>query len=56
MASSLASHAVVVGGGMMGCSTLHHLAKMGVTDAVLVERNMGPENARIAAELAAETC
>ncbi len=53
MASSLPSHAsvVVIGGGIMGCSTLFHLAKMGVTDAVLVERNMGPESARIAAKL-----
>lgn len=41
MADSLPSHAsvVVIGGGIMGCSTLYHLAKMGVTDAVLVERN-----------------
>lgn len=30
---------VVIGGGIMGCSTLYHLAKMGVSDAVLVERN-----------------
>ncbi len=30
---------VVIGGGIMGCSTLYHLAKMGVGDAVLVERN-----------------
>ena len=30
---------VVIGGGIMGCSTLYHLAKMGVTDAVLIERN-----------------
>ena len=30
---------VVVGGGIMGCSTLYHLAQMGVTDAVLLERN-----------------
>lgn len=30
---------VVVGGGIMGCSTLYHLAKMGVSDAVLLERN-----------------
>lgn len=54
MASSLASHAVVIGGGIMGCSTLYHLAKVGVTDAVLFERNMGPESACIAAELDAE--
>ena len=30
---------VVIGGGVMGCSTLYHLAKNGVTDAVLIERN-----------------
>lgn len=30
---------VVIGGGIMGCSTLYHLAKMGVSDAILVERN-----------------
>ena len=41
MADTLPSHAsvVVIGGGIMGCSTLYHLAKMGVTDAVLLERN-----------------
>lgn len=56
MASSLPYHAsvVAIGGGIMGCSTLYHLAKMAVTDAVLVDRNMGPESARIAAELDAE--
>lgn len=39
--SDLPSHAsvVVIGGGIMGCSTLYHLAKMGVTDAILIERN-----------------
>jgi len=38
---SLPSNAsvVVIGGGIIGCSTLYHLAKMGVTDAILVERN-----------------
>ncbi|MEM1299113.1 MAG: FAD-dependent oxidoreductase [Pseudomonadota bacterium] len=38
--SSLPSHAsvVVIGGGIMGCSTLYHLAEMGA-DAVLVERD-----------------
>ncbi|MEP2978327.1 MAG: FAD-dependent oxidoreductase [Lentilitoribacter sp.] len=38
---SLPSHAsvVVIGGGVMGCSTLYHLAKDGVTDAILFERN-----------------
>ena len=30
---------VVIGGGVMGCATLYHLAKMGVGDAVLLERN-----------------
>lgn len=30
---------VVIGGGIMGCSTLYHLTKAGVTDAVLIERN-----------------
>ncbi len=29
---------VVIGGGVMGCSVLYHLAKAGVRDAVLVER------------------
>ena len=37
----LPSHAsvVVVGGGVMGCSTLYHLAETGVSDAILLERN-----------------
>lgn len=41
MPSDLPAHAsvVVIGGGIMGCSTLYHLADMGVTDAVLLERN-----------------
>jgi len=41
MADKLPPHAsvVVIGGGIMGCSTLYHLAKMGVTDAILLERN-----------------
>jgi len=30
---------VVIGGGVMGCSTLYHLAKNGVGDAILLERN-----------------
>lgn len=30
---------VVIGGGVMGCSTLYHLARAGVTDALLLERN-----------------
>ncbi|MEM1363137.1 MAG: FAD-dependent oxidoreductase [Pseudomonadota bacterium] len=41
MAQPLPDHAsvVVIGGGIMGASTLYHLGQMGVTDAVLVERN-----------------
>ncbi|PSL20049.1 GcvT family protein [Shimia abyssi] len=41
MPNTLPSHAsvVVIGGGIMGCSTLYHLAKMGVSDAILLERN-----------------
>ncbi|MCY3980690.1 MAG: FAD-dependent oxidoreductase [Alphaproteobacteria bacterium] len=40
-ASALPSHAsvVVIGGGVMGCSTLYHLAAMGAGDAILLERN-----------------
>ena len=30
---------VVIGGGVVGCSVLYHLAKLGWTDAVLVERS-----------------
>ena len=39
--SQLPSHAsvIVIGGGIMGCSTLYHLAAMGATDAILLERN-----------------
>jgi dimethylglycine dehydrogenase len=35
------SHAqvVVIGGGAVGCSALYHLTELGVTDAVLVERD-----------------
>ncbi|MBT4888960.1 MAG: FAD-dependent oxidoreductase, partial [Rhodospirillales bacterium] len=29
---------VVIGGGVVGCSILYHLAKMGWTDCVLLER------------------
>ncbi|MEM9909338.1 MAG: FAD-dependent oxidoreductase [Pseudomonadota bacterium] len=41
IANSLPKHAsvIVIGGGIMGCSTLYHLAKMGVSDAILLERN-----------------
>ena len=30
---------VVIGGGVMGCSTLYHLAEAGISDAILIERN-----------------
>ncbi|XP_032905303.1 sarcosine dehydrogenase, mitochondrial [Amblyraja radiata] len=30
---------VVIGGGSMGCQTLYHLAKMGITNVVLLERD-----------------
>ena len=39
--NNIPAHAsvVVIGGGIMGCSTLYHLAKYGVSDAILLERN-----------------
>lgn len=33
------TRAVVIGGGLVGCSILYHLAKMGWSDAVLLERS-----------------
>jgi 4-methylaminobutanoate oxidase (formaldehyde-forming) len=38
---NLPAHAsvIVIGGGVMGCSTLYHLARDGVSDAILLERN-----------------
>lgn len=41
MPAALPSHAsvIVIGGGIMGCSTLYHLVGMGVGDAILLERN-----------------
>jgi len=30
---------IIIGGGVMGCSTLYHLVKSGVGDAILLERN-----------------
>jgi 4-methylaminobutanoate oxidase (formaldehyde-forming) len=35
----LHAEAVVIGGGAMGCSALYHLAKSGIADCVLLERN-----------------
>ncbi len=39
-APALPSHArvVIIGGGVIGCSIAYHLAKLGVTDVVLLER------------------
>jgi glycine/D-amino acid oxidase-like deaminating enzyme len=34
-----AARVVVIGGGIVGCSVLHHLARLGWGDIVLVERN-----------------
>jgi len=41
VSASLPEHAsvIVIGGGVMGCSTLYHLAKGGVSDAIVLERN-----------------
>ena len=41
MSASLPAQAsvIVIGGGVMGCSTLYHLAQMGVSDTILLERN-----------------
>lgn len=30
---------VVIGGGIVGCSVLYHLAKMSVTETLLLEKN-----------------
>ena len=40
MNSSLPTHAraVVIGGGVIGCSTAYHLARLGWQDVVVVER------------------
>ena len=40
--TALPSHArvVVIGGGIVGCSTAYHLAHLGWTDTVLVEKHM----------------
>jgi len=40
MAPSLPAHAqvVIIGGGIIGCSTAYHLVKLGCTDVVLLER------------------
>ncbi len=33
------AQAVVIGGGVIGCSILYHLARLGWTDTVLLERS-----------------
>ena len=33
------ARAVIIGGGIVGCSTAYHLARLGWTDTVLVERH-----------------
>jgi len=33
------AHVVVVGGGIVGCSTAYHLAQLGIRDVVLLERH-----------------
>ena len=33
------SDVVIIGGGIAGCSALYHLAKMGCTDVLLLERD-----------------
>ena len=30
---------VIIGGGVAGCALLYHLAKLGLNDSVLVEKN-----------------
>ncbi len=34
------AEAVIVGGGVMGCSILYNLAALGVTDTVLLEKDV----------------
>ena len=41
MVQGLADRAevVVVGGGIVGCSVAYHLARLGITDVVVIEQN-----------------
>ena len=32
------AQAVIIGGGVVGCSVAYHLAKLGYTDVILLER------------------
>ena len=38
MRISIKLHSNVTGGGSLGCQTLYHLAKLGVTNTVLLEK------------------
>src|SRR5258706_14706030 len=33
------ARAIVIGGGIVGCSTAYHLAKLGWTDTIIIERH-----------------
>ena len=50
------ARAVVIGGGIIGCSTAYHLAKNGWTDTVLLERYFGRVDADILSRYRAMTC
>ena len=46
---------VVIGGGVVGCSVLYHLAKAGWTDVMLIERDRAHLAARPGTPPAAST-
>ena len=37
--TKMSADVVIVGGGIIGCATAYYLAKQGVTDVVVVERD-----------------
>ncbi len=41
MALPSSAQVVIVGGGIAGCSTAYHLAKMGITDVLLLDMARG---------------
>ena len=58
MNQQLSSHAriVIIGGGIVGCSTAYHLTKIGHTDVVLLERKeLGSGTTWAAAGLVAQS-